>query len=554
MTPPPRRPVEPRRQEGPMANTDTRVIVDVSNLLHRQWWTHRDSRTSAGRDNSIECGLLGGLGSLRRQHPGAEMVLAWDGRPVRQLTENPSYKAQRAAAHADRPADWRPRCERLREVLTHVLPTLHDPEDEADAEIARLVNKDRATKTLLVSTDKDLFALLSEQVHVLRPGHAPQPYTAQDFIQEYGFPPASFPLYRALTGDRSDNLRGLPYFHKQTAARLAADFGNVDALYAALSRQPAPDGLSQLRDSEQQKLLSGEALVRSNARLLDLGAVQGPPHLTLPDGDAGPLQTLLDELELDGLVSATGWEPAQELTLKPDDEAARAGESSPQRPQLMVPQVWADRLKQSKRHRQQPAEPARIIPRSPAYYAGQLTVVADAQAARNLVELARQRPLTCVGIDFEFRHDRPGVWMKKYAGKDLYWQDPYSCVPLLLAVALVEKIADGGVHLYRFVTDCRCSEAVAPLADLFRLPVTFVGHSLRAELTCLWRLGLPVPDRIWDTWVAEKCSLLGLSHARYKKAQPADEYEQAEAKEEAEEEVELKCSLTATCVRRGVAY
>src|SRR5262249_37922276 len=163
---------------------DTRVIVDVSNLLHRQWWTYRDSRTSSGRDNSIECGLLGGLGSLRRQHPGAEMVLAWDGRPVRQLTENPSYKAQRAAALAARPAECRPRCDRLREVMTHELPTLHDPEDEADVEMARLVHKDRATKILLVSTDKDLFGLLSEQVSVLRPGHAQQPYTVQDFIKE----------------------------------------------------------------------------------------------------------------------------------------------------------------------------------------------------------------------------------------------------------------------------------------------------------------------------------------------------------------------------------
>jgi DNA polymerase-1 len=482
------------------------------------------------------------------------MILAWDGCPVQQLAQNPAYKAQRADAHADRPADWRPRCERLRAVLTHVLPTLHDPEDEADAEIARLVNKDQAAKVLLVSTDKDLFSLLSEHVHVLRPGRDQQLYTAQDFIREFGFPPAGFPLYRALTGDRSDNLRGLPYFLTKTAARLAAEFGNVDALYAALGRQPAPDGLSQLRDSERQKLLSGEETVRSNARLLDLRAVQGPPHLTLPDGDAGPLQALLNELELDGLVSATGWGPEQELTLKPDDEADRAGESSPQPQRLTVPPVWAERLEQSKRHRQQPAEPARIIPRSPAYYAGQLTVVADALAAHNLVELARQRPLVCIGIDCEFRHARPAVWMKTYAGKDLYWHDPHSYVPLLLAVVLVEKAADGGVQLNRFVVDCRRPETVAPLADLFRIPVCFVGHRLEAELICLWRLGLPTPNEVWDTWVAEKALLLGLSHPRYKKARPADDLEEAEAKEAAEEEKELKCSLPATCARRGVLF
>src|SRR5262245_22322348 len=111
-----------------MGRADIRVIVDIQNLLHRYWWTHRDARTSSGRDSSMERGLLGALGSLRRRHPEAELIMAWDGRPARQLAENPTYKAQRAAAHADRPPDWGPRCARLREALGHVLPTLYNPE------------------------------------------------------------------------------------------------------------------------------------------------------------------------------------------------------------------------------------------------------------------------------------------------------------------------------------------------------------------------------------------------------------------------------------------
>jgi DNA polymerase I len=221
---------------------------------------------------------------------------------------------------------------------------------------------------------------------------------------------------------------------------------------------------------------------------------------------------------------------------------------------LTLPRVWVERLEQVRRERKQKAEPARVIPLSPAYYAGRLTAVTDANGARDLMELARQRPLACIGIDFEFRHARPGVRVKKFAGKDLYWHDPRSYVPLLLAVVLVEKAAEGATRLYRFVIDCHHREAVAPLGDLFRLPVTFVGHRLEAELICLWRLGLPAPDEIWDTWTAEKGLLLGLAHPRYKNTRPADELEEAEAKEEAEEEKELKCSLPATCARRGVLY
>ena len=95
---------------------------------------------------------------------------------------------------------------------------------------------------------------------------------------------------------------------------------------------------------------------------------------------------------------------------------------------------------------------------------------------------------------------------------------------------------------------------MAPLGELLRLPVVFAGHNLKAEFLCLWWLGLSAPDRVWDCWTAEKALLLGLYHPRYKKERPADELEEAQAKEEAEEEAELKLDLPVTCARRGVAY
>src|SRR5262249_36490717 len=144
-----------------------------------------------------------------------------------------------------------------------------------------------------------------------------------------------------------------------------------------------------------------------------------------------------------------------------------------------------------------------------------------------LVTLARQTPLCCVGIDFEFRYARPGVRVKRVKGEDRYWYDPRSVVPLLLSVALTEQRAEGA-RLIRFVADCRCREAVSALGPLFSLPVPFVLHFARTDLFCVWQLGLPTPDQVWDTWAAERCFLLGLTHARYKNATPANEAEEAE--------------------------
>src|SRR5262249_44368251 len=198
--------------------------------------------------------------------------------------------------------------------------------------------------------------------------------------------------------------------------------------------------------------------------------------------------------------------------------------------------------------------PAPVVPRSAAYYAERLTLVGDAAAARALAELARQLPLARVGIDFEFTSTREPVFIKKTAAGDHYWQDPPPVVPLLRPVPLVGQPRGGAARLPRFVVDCRAGEAAAALPPLLPLPVPFVCHFARAELFCLWRLGLPAPEQLWDSWAAERAFQLGLHHANYVNERPRDEAEEAEAEEAAEEAAAAGCGLVASCLRRGVAY
>jgi DNA polymerase-1 len=523
------------------------MVLDVSNLVHRQWWGSRASRTSAGRDNSLEAGFLNYLRSLMRRCPRARPVLAWDGEPVRQLAENPGYKAHRAAAHADRPADWHPRCDRLREALAHLLPTLFDPADEADVEIARFLKQQAEAESVLVSTDGDLHALLRDGVSVLRPGQDAQLYRADDFRRDYGFPPERLALYKSLTGDRSDGVRGLPYFLKKTAARLAAAFADAHALYESLHAGRLEEVAGELRGSEVEKLRAGEAAVRSNARLFDLLAAGGAPHLSHPDGDAGPLSALARGLELAHLVwTESGKQDAGCADQRPQPEAA---EARPFSAPLVVSPAWADRLAKSRRSGREAEKPVRIIPAAPPR-SRSLTEVKDAGGMRRLLELARQRPVAFVGFDTEFSHDRPGVTIKK--GKTAY--DPGSIRPLLLSLDLAEPGERGGLSCYPFVIDLRAGEVLPSLAELLRLPLCFVGHHAQAELLCLLRLGLPLPATIWDTCVCEKALHMGRSHKKYKLKRGADDADGARAGEQAEEEDELSYKLAPTCQRYGVTH
>lgn len=226
-------------------------------------------------------------------------------------------------------------------------------------------------------------------------------------------------------------------------------------------------------------------------------------------------------------------------------------------PGLWIPNAWADRLTQV-REQAGPATnldgAATVIPRSATHYAGEVNFVETHGDAQTLVELARQLSPSCVGIDFEYRYNRPGILVKTIRGKDHYWYDPRSLVPLLLSIALVEQQRDGTRRVIRFVVDCSQSETVSPLAGLFAIPVPFVAHFAQAELFCLWALGLPVPDQVWDTCVAERAFLLGVHHSRYDTKSSENEGQMAEAREAAEEKRESSCGLAMTCLRRGVAH
>jgi len=291
------------------------LILDSLNHAHRCWSRGRNSVT---RDSSLERGFLEKLIELRRGVPGAEIVLAWDGAPDAQRKENPNYKRRPVGAEEGRPADWRARCDALREALSHVLPTLYSPCVEADNEIARFVRAADG-RVLIVSTDGDMRALLSERVDVFRPGLSPALYRLEDFRREHGFPPSGLALFKALTGDRTNNVRGLYRFPRKVAGQLAARCGTVDGLYDALRRREFAEALTL---GQLDQLREGEAQVRSNARVLDLLADTAAPHLTAPARpDVKPLKALLGPLQLGHLAAP----PFRADRLYLDHSHAKAG-------------------------------------------------------------------------------------------------------------------------------------------------------------------------------------------------------------------------------------
>jgi len=138
----------------------------------------------------------------------------------------PDYKANRPPAD-DNIRHQLGRCRAVTEILG--IPVLADLEYEADDYIATLARRSRR-EVVVVSRDKDLQQLLSGSVRLLDPasGSTRDPLT---FAAEFGFGPALFPDFQALTGDSVDNIPGVRGVGPKSAKRLVESFGALESIY-----------------------------------------------------------------------------------------------------------------------------------------------------------------------------------------------------------------------------------------------------------------------------------------------------------------------------------
>src|SRR2546426_348868 len=104
---------------------------------------------------------------------------------------------------------------------------------EADDVIATLATRadEAGIKTCVVSTDRDAFQLVSDNVCLMmtpRGVQDPQVYTPERVEARYGISPEQIPDFIGLKGDTSDNIPGVPGIGDKTAGQLIAQYGSFD--------------------------------------------------------------------------------------------------------------------------------------------------------------------------------------------------------------------------------------------------------------------------------------------------------------------------------------
>ncbi|HSB03396.1 MAG TPA: DNA polymerase I, partial [Anaerolineales bacterium] len=232
-----------------------------------------------------------------------------------------AYKATRAKM----PDDLAPQIKRIREMVDAFnIPRLEMEGFEADdvlGSIARnVVGQGLGVK--IITGDRDLLQLVNERTTVYLAGDDQNYITAEDVIKKLGVRPDQVVDYKALVGDKSDNIPGVNGIGEKTAIALIGKFGTLDNIYQHLD-QVEKRWVTKLAQNRETAYLSRDlAQIRTDLNIkIDLAHAKAG-ELNIP-----ALEALFTELEFRSLLKT--------LDRLSGKDAASAAPASPKAGQQM---------------------------------------------------------------------------------------------------------------------------------------------------------------------------------------------------------------------------
>ena len=216
------------------------ILIDAHSLIYRAFFALPPMSTSDGQVTNAVYGFTSMLAIVLASRPEFAIAAFDVGAPTFRSKEYVEYKAGRRAM----PDDLRPQLEKVREVLQSFSIPIYGIEGfEADDVIGTLsrIAEERGHAVTIVSGDLDCLQLVSESVEALVPRRGITDtfvYGPDQVRQRYGFEPAQLVDFKALRGDTSDNIPGVPGVGDKTAAKLVQDYGTVEALLERVDELP----------------------------------------------------------------------------------------------------------------------------------------------------------------------------------------------------------------------------------------------------------------------------------------------------------------------------
>lgn len=233
------------------------MILDGNSIVNRAYYGIRPLTNKEGLYTHAIYGFITTLQRLLAEEKPEALCVAFDlHAPTFRHKADESYKATRKGM----PEELRQQMPVLKDVLRAMSIPLYELEGyEADDLIGTVSRKCEAAgwECVAVTGDKDSLQLITEKTRVklvsTRMGQTTtKDMTEEAFREEYGFDPIHMVDLKALMGDSSDNIPGVPGIGEKTAMALVQKYGSIDALYAAMPEVEAkPAALRKLAEGEE---------------------------------------------------------------------------------------------------------------------------------------------------------------------------------------------------------------------------------------------------------------------------------------------------------------
>ena len=233
------------------------MAIDGNSIINRAYYGIRPLTTRDGLYTHAVFGFLTTLLRLREEESPDAVCVTFDVHaPTFRHTADETYKATRKPM----PEELRMQMPVLKEVLDALRIPRYELEGwEAEDLLGTISRKCEAAdwECVIVTGDKDSLQLITDRTKVklvsTRMGQTTtKDMTPESFQEQYGFAPIHMIDLKALMGDASDNIPGVPGIGEKTAMDLVQKYGSIDALYAKMPEVEAkPAALKKLQAGEE---------------------------------------------------------------------------------------------------------------------------------------------------------------------------------------------------------------------------------------------------------------------------------------------------------------
>ncbi|GAP09793.1 DNA polymerase I [Bellilinea caldifistulae] len=245
-------------------------LIDGHALAYRTYFaitlSGQQLTTSSGEPTAGIYGFASVLLRLLEQENPEYLAVAFDTGVTFRNDLYPEYKATRAKM----PDELRPQIDRIREMVDIFgFPRLEAEGFEADDVLGSIARKaaENGLAVKIITGDRDLLQLVNDRVIVNLAGSKlseARDFGVREVIETLGIRPEQVVDYKALVGDKSDNIPGVAGIGEKTAIMLLQQYSNLDDIYAHLDQIPARVRNLLEKDREKAYLSRQLATIRTD--------------------------------------------------------------------------------------------------------------------------------------------------------------------------------------------------------------------------------------------------------------------------------------------------